>query len=176
VRCHIEKPLEDYALWKNSKRSKKCRPCLAKCCKEWRRLNPDKSRAISARSYEKQKARLKIDIDCQRRKRDAQNRLNRKLRESAFKILGEFCACCGEWRKEFLQIDHIKNDGAKHKRLLGSARPNGRPYGGDLYKEIVSGRTHGLQTLCGSCNWGKHINHGICPHEEERVASALLIA
>lgn len=29
---------------------------------------------------------------------------------------------------------------------------------------------------CANCNWGRSMNAGICPHEEERVARALLCA
>lgn len=45
-----------------------------------------------------------------------------------------------------------------------------------IYKEILEGKTDGLRLLCANCNWGRAMNAGICPHEEERIATALLSA
>ena len=76
---------------------------------------------------------------------------------------GGECACCGEKEPLFLTIDHIYNDGAKHRSQLGSTtsaqlynwlRRNGFPK--DRY-----------QLLCMNCNWGKGMNNGVCPHKEK---------
>ncbi len=42
-----------------------------------------------------------------------------RRREKVFNHYGKKCACCGESIYEFLTIDHINNDGAKHKRERG---------------------------------------------------------
>ena len=69
------------------------------------------------------------------------------------------CACCGERHIEFLTIDHINNDGAKHRKETGN--------GDRFYRWLVKNNfPDGLQVLCWNCNCGKRINSGICPHKE----------
>lgn len=67
--------------------------------------------------------------------------------------------CCGETEEAFLQIDHINNDGAAHRRQLKEA---------SIYKWL---RKHkypiGFQLLCANCNFAKGKN-GRCPHETRR--------
>ena len=82
------------------------------------------------------------------------------LKLSVFGHYGDVCACCGEWRIEFLAIDHVNGDGAEHRK---SVHP-----GHGLYKWI---RDHGyppdFQILCFNCNWAKG-NDSECPHQRER--------
>jgi len=83
-----------------------------------------------------------------------------------FEILSHYsngtmrCACppCGESIIEFLELDHINNDGAKQKREgLKSTR---------LWTWIKKNNfPEGYQVLCANCNRGKYINRGICPHQ-----------
>lgn len=76
-----------------------------------------------------------------------------KLREQAFAAYGSECVCCGEGHRPFLTFDHINDDGAEHRRTLGTssstvlrwARRNGWP--------------PVLQVLCWNCNCAK----GACP-------------
>jgi len=75
---------------------------------------------------------------------------------------GNRCACCGEDEPDFLVIDHVNNDGnvARKERL----HP---PRGEQLYKWLEANdypRT--FQLLCMNCNFGKHRNGGVCPHQE----------
>lgn len=73
---------------------------------------------------------------------------------------GAICKCCGEKTVEFLTIDHINNDGAKHRRTIGRTsilswlKNNGYP--------------SGYQVLCFNCNMGKQLNGGVCPHQETK--------
>lgn len=77
-----------------------------------------------------------------------------------FNHYGNKCNCCGENNIMFLTVDHINNDGYKEKRSSGS-----RYTGRNLYKKIIdSGFPNTYQILCMNCNFGKHRNHGICPH------------
>lgn len=82
-----------------------------------------------------------------------------KLREEVLSVYGPQCTCCGEKEKMFLAIDHVNNDGAEHRRRMGGK-------GGDhFYKWLKANHfPPGYQTLCANCNWGKHVNGGICPH------------
>lgn len=82
------------------------------------------------------------------------------LREEVLNAYGAKCACCGESELRFLQIDHIHDDGSKHRAELGAAsqtmlrwiKKNGFP-------------KDRLRVLCANCNLGRHLNGGVCPHQ-----------
>lgn len=68
------------------------------------------------------------------------------------------CACCGETELDFLTIDHINNDGAKHRKQHGhNFLPNW------LKKNDFP---EGFRVLCYNCNCGRRINNGVCPHKK----------
>lgn len=67
-----------------------------------------------------------------------------------------FCICCGETILEFLTIDHINNNGNKHRKTFTMTM-----YGW-LKKHNFP---KGYQVMCFNCNHGKYINKGICPHK-----------
>lgn len=68
-----------------------------------------------------------------------------------------FCACCKENKLIFLAIDHVNNDGAKHKKEGG--------FGGHLAEWLIKNKfPKGFQILCHNCNFAKHLNGGKCPH------------
>jgi hypothetical protein len=86
--------------------------------------------------------------------------VKRQVKLEAFDAYGgRFCACCGETILEFLTLDHINNDGAQHRR---ENRIKGPIYGW-LARH---GWPPGFQVLCMQCNFGKRMNHGVCPHKE----------
>jgi len=77
---------------------------------------------------------------------------------------GYKCACCGETEPKFLSIDHINNDGAKHKREFNLRT------GDEVYRWLVkNGFPPGFQVLCMNCNWGKRFNGNVCPHVAGKV-------
>jgi hypothetical protein len=80
--------------------------------------------------------------------------------DKIFNHYGRKCICCDEDEIRFLTIDHINNDGNKHRR-------NFKQYtGAAFYRWIVKmGFPNDLQILCANCNSGKHRNGGICPHQ-----------
>lgn len=80
-----------------------------------------------------------------------------RFKRMVFDHYGWKCACCGETMVECLSIDHIKQDGAKHREEIGSK----------LYYWLVKeGFPEGFQTLCRNCNYGRYINNGVCPHKQ----------
>ena len=96
--------------------------------------------------------------------REELNRRNRiykkvydeKAKKKVFDHYGRKCACCGESVKEFLTIDHINGEGTKHRKKIGRK----------MYNWLVQNNLpKGFQTLCFNCNWGKHVNGGVCPHK-----------
>lgn len=78
-----------------------------------------------------------------------------RLREEVIAGYGGRCNCCGEGQLEFLQVDHINNDGADQRRRLTT----------NFFKWVIdNGFPENLQILCANCNYGKHMNGGVCPH------------
>jgi hypothetical protein len=90
------------------------------------------------------------------------------LRDEVYAAYGGYeCACCGEKERMFLTLDHIKNDGAAHrKEIFGKRGQNNTPQfhkwlKNHAFPEIV-------QVLCYNCNAGRHRNGGVCPHKERQ--------
>lgn len=81
-----------------------------------------------------------------------------RLKDIVLEHYGNTCACCGESNTKFLSIDHINGGGEKHREQIG------RKINGWLVKNNFP---KGFQTLCFNCNWGKHINGGVCPHKDK---------
>jgi hypothetical protein len=103
-------------------------------------------------------------IPCFRRRVNPANAVNRrKIRQEALDHYGGCCTCCGETELVFLTIDHINNDGAEHRRQLGSK-------GGNSFYYWLRRNSYPdtFQILCWNCNAAKHIN-GICPHALARA-------
>lgn len=91
--------------------------------------------------------------------RAAARRRNQEIKREVFDHYGGKCNCCGESMIEFLTIDHIDNDGAAHRRILGYS---GR--GTAFYRWIKrNGYPGNLRVLCYNCN--SSLGHfGYCPH------------
>lgn len=82
-------------------------------------------------------------------------------KELVFQHYGRVCSCCGEAEPLFLSVDHVDNNGATHRKAIGG--------GSATYKWLIdNGFPDGFQVLCRNCNWGKHINGGVCPHKESK--------
>jgi hypothetical protein len=86
---------------------------------------------------------------------------NAEIRDAAIAAYGGRCTCCGETRTLFLNIDHINEDGAEHRRRIGNG-------GNHIARWLrAHGYPPGFQVLCWNCNRGKYFNGGTCPHQEE---------
>lgn len=85
----------------------------------------------------------------------------KKLKDQVFAAYGGYeCKCCGETTPEFLQIDHVNDDGAAHRRVLGQR---------GLYQWLFrNGFPKGFQVLCSNCNLGKRFC-GVCPHQKAAI-------
>jgi hypothetical protein len=85
---------------------------------------------------------------------------NRRVRDQILEAYGWACACCGEERYEFLEIDHVRGDGAAHRKKVGGALASLR----DIIKQ---GFPPHYQVLCANCNRAKGKDR-TCPHQLER--------
>lgn len=85
---------------------------------------------------------------------------HRSLKDAAYLAYGGYrCACCGETHPAFLSLDHLANDGCRHRKEIGR--------GANIYAWLRDNKyPAGFQVLCHNCNHGKHLNGGVCPHAE----------
>jgi hypothetical protein len=74
-----------------------------------------------------------------------------KLKDEVFEAYGGYeCVGCGNKDPECLQLDHINDDGAEHRKTAGS----GSRLMDDLKKK---GFPPIVQVLCANCNWKKKV-------------------
>lgn len=74
---------------------------------------------------------------------------------------GPICACCAESIIMLLTIDHMSNDGNKHRKDKSVIK---------IYRWLKNNNyPPGFQVLCWSCNMGKHLNGGVCPHQNQAL-------
>ena len=75
------------------------------------------------------------------------------------------CGCCGEKEVLFLTLDHINNDGAKHRKELRTS--TGKMAAGTrTYRWAKENNFPAMfQVLCCNCNFAKWRNKGVCPHK-----------
>lgn len=90
--------------------------------------------------------------------RERTRRHTRETRRKCIDAYGAKCVCCGEDTYEFLQIDHVNNDGAAHRREMGNNT-------GICLWLIKHGFPSGFQILCANCNYAK-AHYGACPHKK----------
>lgn len=89
-----------------------------------------------------------------------------KRREKLIKGYGGRCANCHETEPNFLELDHVNNDGAAHRRELGGKQ------GVDRWA-IKNGFPDRLQLLCANCHEAK-TRTGDCTYRKNRVRATSL--
>jgi hypothetical protein len=91
-----------------------------------------------------------------------------RLRAQVLAAYGQTCACCGEREEAFLQIDHVNGGGREHRRQIGNDIA--------IYRAVRDeGFPPTYRLLCANCNFVSRFGRS-CPHEEARLAEALLMA
>lgn len=144
---------------------------ICKNCRKRKAVLGKKWCSACCEYYKQYRVRLRAKGLCKCGRRPVDNRrncelcrqksreYNRKLRDEVFAAYGGYrCKCCGEKTPEFLQIDHINNDGAEHRRILGTT---------SIYYWLKkAGFPKGFQVLCANCNYAK-ARYGYCPHRQD---------
>ena len=149
-RCGRTLPIENFHKSRRRGDGRKvyCIPCWNERVKERRKRKPEVYRAQARRAYKKNRDKIL------RRERA-------RTRALKLEVLRHYggptpkCACCGETHVEFLQIDHINNDGAAHRKRVGE--------GTAMYRHLKRTWPEGYRVLCANCNWSRGI-FGYCPH------------
>jgi hypothetical protein len=100
----------------------------------------------TARKYTRTHKKEKTQYDKQY---DETNKINAFKYYSNNNVI-KCCKCdCDDIRT--LQIDHIENNGATHRKDIGN---------GNIYKWLKKNNyPSGYQILCANCNWKKHLNN-----------------
>ncbi len=107
------------------------------------RHRPETRRRLNAEYRARHKDRLALE---ERGRRNA-------LKEAALHRYGQRCARCGFEDARALQIDHVENDGAAERAVLGGQHFSGWKFYAVLEKR---GWPDGYQTLCANCNLIKY--------------------
>jgi hypothetical protein len=93
-------------------------------------------------------------------------RSSQKLKYRVLEELGGHCACCGEWRLEFLTVDHISGNGAEHRKQLIRSGSQKSANAATVYRHIMKQGCPRDQyrVLCFNCNCSIG-TWGYCAHE-----------
>jgi len=88
-----------------------------------------------------------------------------RARLEMYENLGDKCACCGESQPQFLTLDHVRNDGAEHRKKLAGDRKSGVSTWLEVMREAKreGWPKEKYQVLCYNCNCAKG-HWGECPH------------
>lgn len=90
---------------------------------------------------------------------ERQKEHNRRVKIKVIEHYGGRCKCCGTENKKYLQLDHVNNDGADHRRNL-KLKCSG------VYEWAAKNNfPDSLQLLCANCHFAKTI-HGGCSNED----------
>jgi hypothetical protein len=162
TKCFIEKPVDNFYTAKNVKSGRygKCKVCHDKVTNEWRINNPQAyakmNRVRNIRYHQKHRPE----------RLQKQKLYYQGLKDRAYQAYGGYrCACCGETEKAFLCLDHLLNNGNKHRRIIQPGR---------LYFWLQTEDYPPIfQVLCANCNQGKHANGGTCPHRTNKFLESI---
>lgn len=171
-RCKLEKTRSDFHADRRAKNGlqSKCKACQKSLTYDWRRRNPEVVRETQRRSARRnankrnRKSREYYRNNAEEMKARERAR-QRSLKDAAYNAYGGHrCNCCGESIVQFLCIDHVNNDGSRHRKEIGR---------GSIYYWLKqNGYPPGFQVLCANCNQGKQLNGGVCPHQASRQIAA----
>jgi hypothetical protein len=136
--------------------------------RRWRQANPERDKELHRLWYLRNKERIsRINREWKEAhpedvKREGRERLQKKRMIVLTHYSGNppKCACCDEKNYEFLAIDHINNDGGKHRKETGLKGGN------DFVSWLIKNNfPEGFQILCHNCNMAKGF-YGYCPHKK----------
>lgn len=170
-RCGNSKPLKDFRESKPGYRRRVCAECMDTAAVRWQESNRERLRAWRENYYQANRSKQikmakKWNKANPERKKVSTNKHYQRLKDASIAAYGGAeCACCGESEPMFMSIDHVNNDGHIYSKKLG------KPHAGlFLYRWLKNNHyPPGFQVLCFSCNQGKHLNRGICPHQIKKV-------
>ena len=155
-KCLRRLPIAEFYMDSRGGIRRKCRECWQQVSREWE----DKNRLKVTRSKKgwyldnREAILLKMRTAA------------KALKDEVISAYGGKCACCKEFLREFLTIDHPENNGAEHRRFLRIHA------GGSFYKWLKANKfPKEYRVLCFNCNFSMG-RFGYCPHGKVRQGSA----
>lgn len=137
--------------------SSRCKACARKAALAWNKAHPEHAKAKLKKWFADNPEKRAAYVEKYKDRRKLMRKINHKaVRDEVLSRYGGRCVCCEESEHGFLTIDHVNNDGAEHRKLVGAS--------GISYWLKANNYPDGFQILCMNCNWGKHHNGGVCPH------------
>lgn len=188
TRCGETKPADfEHFPWREKKSNWDpwCRECYRKKTNLYNAKNP-RGKSPNQKAIEEAARQIRITqcdeskqrvleakrlarLTAKERQKEHARKYNARVKREVFEHYGGvICQCCGETEILMLALDHIAGDGAAHRRALS----------GDSRKNIGTAHLWArandyppiFRVLCMNCNWARHWNGGICPHEAKRLA------
>ena len=103
-------------------------------------------------------------VDCQEWHRQFAKEWRAKRRKLVYDHYGRVCQCCkSTFDDVFLTLGHVHQDGAVHRRQVGT----------EMYAwAIKNGFPDILETQCWNCNGARMVTGGTCPHQEKHASVA----
>lgn len=165
-RCATDKPLTAFHKGDSAGgRQSWCKACHTLRMRGWREKNRKRANELSRASQIRRRPKVLAYLREYYRKNRSRElaqakQRNQALKDAAYRAYGGYrCVCCDETQPAFLSLDHLNNDGCRHRKSIGR--------GANIYTWLRdNGYPQGFQVLCHNCNHGKHINGGVCPHVE----------
>lgn len=162
--CGETKPLtaEYFHRRAGNKFQSRCKACQLLARRGWVANNEERASAMNKawrdanRPHVNSKRRENRSKNLERHREHDRVR-NASLRLETIEAYGGACSCCGETQLAFLAIDHINEDGAEHRKLIGGSSSLCR------WLKKHGFPKDGFQLLCHNCNMAKSF-YGGCPH------------
>jgi len=150
----------------NKKYKQENKEKLKEYSKNYRKENKEKIKEYRKENQKKIKEyRKKWNQENKEKKKEYNKKYNKKYKELVYNHYSNGvieCACCGEKEIDFLSLDHIYNNGAKHRKKIGKTIS---------FKWIMKNNFPPIfQLLCMNCNFskGKRKNNCKCIHQIRR--------
>ena len=141
---------------------------ISKQNKTWYQNNKERHKKTNRDYYKRNIEKIRIRNKANRLKNRDQRIAYGKARRLRIRLLvinhyskgKNECSCCKENEMAFLTLDHINNNGNKHREISKN----------NLYEYLIRCKLpKGLRVLCFNCNSGREKSPGkICPHELKR--------
>lgn len=163
-KCGTTRFLSEFPIYKQSTggRRHECRFCYRARMNAQYIKDPETKKLASARRYAAKPYR-EWDDEAKQLQRERHRAYRAEHLAMVLNHYGARCACCGETEPIFLTVDHVRGNGAAHRREIKAGRSVD-----NLYRWIIkNGFPDDFQVLCFNCNCGRYRNGGQCPHTTE---------
>lgn len=139
--CNIELTGENWFVSLKKRGSCICKKCNNDKMQQWRRLHREQANELALKHYRKNPKKHHLAV----------NKSRVKVRLDMIIAYGGKCVNCGITDFDVIDLDHINNNGAEHRRK--------NLYGYNLYRYLkkLNFPKDEYQLLCRNCNWKKEL-------------------